>query len=270
MQKRFQYQSANISYQMIGTGQPLVLLHGFGEDSRIWQKQIEFLQTVFLLIIPDLPGSGNSDILHANSSVLQEPIQISDYTDCIYALLQEENILQCTLLGHSMGGYITLSFAEKYPESLHAFGLIHSTAYADSEEKKKTREKGIDFISTHGSFAFLKTSIPNLFSAGFRENQPEKINAFIESGSYFTKESLCQYYMAMKLRSDKTSVLKDNPLPVLFVTGTEDMAAPMPDILEQAKLPVKSYIHVLSGVGHMSMMEAPELLNRFIIRFMDR
>ncbi len=74
----------------------------------------------------------------------------------------------------------------------------------------------------------------------------------------------------MKLRSDKTSVLKDNPLPVLFVTGTEDMAAPMPDILEQAKLPVKSYIHVLSGVGHMSMMEAPELLNRFILGFMDR
>ena len=274
MQKSFQYHSATISYTLQGKGTPVVLLHGFGEDSHIWDQQVLFLQEHCLLIVPDLPGTGGSDLISLESmktpdSRLPTPdyISIDDYADCIHSLLQHENIPSCILLGHSMGGYITLAFAEKYPSLLSGFGLIHSTAFADTEEKKKNREKGIVLIEEYGPFPFLKNTIPNLFGAKFKALYPEKVNSFIEAAAAFSKESLQQYYRAMMLRPDRTHVLLSNPLPVLFVMGTEDVAAPIEDVLKQVSLHNISYIHVLSHTGHMGMWEATEQMNEYILAF---
>src|SRR5690348_5403533 len=131
MEKQFNYQNSLISYSVEGEGKAVVLLHGFAEDRRIWNNQAAFLKNQFKLIIPDLPGSGKSGLLTYKTS-----ISVDNYADCIHALLKEEQIEQCILLGHSMGGYITLAFAEKFAYLLKAFGFVHSTAFADSEEKK--------------------------------------------------------------------------------------------------------------------------------------
>jgi len=176
----------------------------------------------------------------------------------------------CTMLGHSMGGYITLAFAEKYGSMLDAFGLINSTAFADSLEKKQIRAKAIDTIEAYGVMPFLKTTIPGLFSKTFKEQEPGRVEALIASGASFTKKALQQYYLAMMNRPDRTAVLVSNPLPILFVMGTEDAPAPMNDVLQQTKLPDKSYIHVLRGVGHMSMWEAPTVLNDHLLAFINR
>jgi pimeloyl-ACP methyl ester carboxylesterase len=285
MQKKIRYGSANIVYRVEGKGVPVVLLHGFGEDSHIWDEQISFLKEHCLLIVPDIPGSGESSLLHPGSAKLNpglhsdKPAQrsglrthgitISDYADAIHALLQHENISCCCMLGHSMGGYITLAFAEKYPAMLGSLGLINSTAFADSEEKKKTRARAIDTIAAYGAHAFLKTTIPTLFGKRFKEMQEEKVNALIAAGAGFTKEALQQYYRAMMERPDRTHVLKSNLRAVLFVTGTEDAAVPMQDVLQQTHLPDKSYIHVLQNVGHMSMWEATEELNRHLLAFIN-
>ncbi|MES2329408.1 MAG: alpha/beta hydrolase [Bacteroidota bacterium] len=273
MQKSFQYQSANISYTILGKGKPVVLLHGFGEDSDVWREQVDFLKEHCLLIIPDLPGSGRSSLLSRNPTPnpkLQTPnISIEDYADCIQALLTHENLSPCTMLGHSMGGYIVLAFAEKYPTLLTGFGLIHSTAFADTEEKKKNREKGIELIERYGPHPFLKNTIPNLFSARFKKSHPEKVNELIEAGASFSKEALQQYYRAMMLRPDRTNTLLSNRLPVIFVIGTEDVAAPLEDVMKQVSLPNISYIHVLQDTGHMGMWEEPEKLNLQILAFIN-
>jgi pimeloyl-ACP methyl ester carboxylesterase len=282
MQTSFQYHSANISYTVQGRGKPVVLLHGFGEDSSIWNEQVRFLKDHCMLIVPDLPGSGKSSLLSLESGVRRlesedapdsslltpDYISIDDYADCIHALLTHESISSCILLGHSMGGYITLAFAEKYPSLLTAFGLIHSTAFADSEEKKKTREKSIAIIEEYGAMPFLKNTIPNLFGAKFKSAHPEKIDALIEAGNAFSKEALQQYTRAMMLRPDRTHVLS-NRLPVIFVIGTEDVAAPLDDVIKQASLPNISYIHVLQDTGHMGMWEAPEKLNQQLLAFLS-
>ena len=271
MQKKITWQTTEISYRVIGRGKPVVLLHGFGEDSHIWDEQVAILQEHCLLIIPDLPGSGKSALLSLeyleNYNTTPDYISIDDYADCIHALLQHESIHSCILLGHSMGGYITLAFAEKYPSLLTGFGLIHSTAFADGEEKRKTREKGIAFMEEHGAHAFLKTSIPNLFAARFKKKHPEEVATLIAQSAHFTKEALQQYYCAMLLRPDRRAVLESNPIPVLFVMGTEDMAVPLEEVLQQTHLPVKSYIHILPHTGHMSMWEEPEQLSLFIVDF---
>ena len=134
MYQAFQYQGKNVSYQMTGEGNAVVLLHGFGEDSTIFNHQIDLLKDVCLLIVPDLPGSGLSDFNEQLDS-------IDAFATCIHALLQNHNIDKCIMLGHSMGGYITLAFAALFPSYLNKFGLIHSTAFADSEEKKIIRQK---------------------------------------------------------------------------------------------------------------------------------
>lgn len=287
MQKTFTWHSATIAYRVEGKGKPVVLLHGFGEDSTIWNQQVAYLKEYCLLITPDLPGSGKSALLSLEFKVRdlelkekgtatvntksQTPnILVDDYADCIYALLQEEKISTCTMLGHSMGGYITLAFAENYPSVLNGFGLIHATAFADSEEKKKIRERGIEMIEQYGAHSFLKTTIPNLFGKRYKEAHPEKIIELISAAESFTKEALQQYYRAMISRPNRAPVLESNPLPVLFVMGTEDVAAPIKEVLRQTYLPNNSYIHVLQETGHMGMWEAPDQLNAYMLAFINR
>jgi pimeloyl-ACP methyl ester carboxylesterase len=264
MQKSFAYNNATIFYSVEGKGDPVLLIHGFGEDSTVWKEQVAFLQNHFMLIVPDLPGTGQSHLLYPD-----EVVTIEDYADCMHALLLEENISSCAVLGHSMGGYITLAFAEKYASMLNRFGLVHSTAFADSEEKKKSREKSIAMIGEYGSRAFLKNTTPNLFADRFKATHPERINALIEAGASFPKQTLQQYTRAMMLRPDRTHVLLSNYLPVLFVIGTDDVAAPLADVIKQVPLPNISYIHVLPQTGHMGMWEAPELLNRHLLSFLN-
>ena len=263
MQKSFQYKNTTATYRIMGNGKPVVLIHGFAEDSTIFNPQIEFLKNYCLLIIPDLPGSGAS-------STNNQLLSIDDFAHFINALLLQENISECNMLGHSMGGYITLAFAELFPDKLDGFGLIHSSAFADSEEKKLTRKKGIAMIEEYGSYPFIKNTIPNLFSKKFKEENAEKIYELIEAGKSFTAAALQQYYTAMMNRPDRRQILKTSKNPVLFIIGTEDAAIPLNDVLPQTILPNCSYIHLLDGVGHMSMLEATEKLNLHLLHFINR
>lgn len=260
MRKTLQHKDALISYYVYGKGVSLLLIHGFAETHSIWSRQVKYLSAYCTVIVPDLPGSGRSELYNT----AEKNISIDDLAACIYSIIKKENIAQCIMLGHSMGGYITLAFAEKYQEKLKAIGLVNSTAFADSEEKKQNRIKGIKMMETYGSFAFLKTSIPGLFAEQFKDEHADAITNLIEEGKKFQKENLQQYYYAMMQRPDKTQVLKSSKLPVLFVMGTEDKAAPLSDVLKQAHLPEISYIHIVENVGHMSMWEAPGKLNRIV------
>jgi pimeloyl-ACP methyl ester carboxylesterase len=263
MEKNYTYHSTNISYQLLGEGTPVLLIHGFGEDRSIWRNQIEVLKDNCKLLVPDIPGTGES-------SLIKKPqVSIDDYADCLYELLLHESIKKAIVLGHSMGGYITLALAEKHPEVLAGFGLIHSTAFADTDEKKATRTKGIDFIRQHGAYAFLKTSTPNLFSQQTKEKHPELVTGLIEQGKNFSDDALVQYYQAMINRPDRTAVLQQATVPVLFIIGDEDVAAPLSDLSQQIHLPEVSHIHILKHVGHLSMLEASDELTKHMLGFIN-
>ncbi len=254
-----------ISYYNVGKGDVIVLLHGFGEDKNIWKKQFDQLKLKYQIIVPDLPGSGKSSLLEGNN------ISIDDYAKWLYEFIHHLVASQqkIILLGHSMGGYISLAYAKKYPKTLTAFGLIHSTAFADSEEKKEVRKRGIETINEYGAYAFLKNTIPNLFSKQFKATQNKKVEALINKGKEFSVIALQQYTKAMMNRNDATDVLIKTKLPVLFVMGTEDIAAPMQDVLQQCHLPKKSDVHILENVGHMSMLEAAKKLNNILENFVE-
>lgn len=260
MNKTISFQGKEIFYRVIGSGKPVILVHGFGEGSEIWHNQVRFLQEKCKLIIPDIPGSGRSE--------LNDDTSMEGMAEAILAIMQEEKCIPCPVIGHSMGGYITLALAEKYPEILTAFGLFHSSAFADSDEKKATRQKGISFIQQHGAGEFLKTVTPNLFAPDSKNKIPKLIQDLVEQGNNFTSHSLVSYYQAMMQRPDRTEVLRKAAVPVLFIMGKYDNAVPTDDNLKQCHLPEKSYIHILVQSGHMGMLEEPDRCNRILEEFL--
>ncbi len=251
----------DIAYSVYGHGVPVVLLHGFAEDSRIWEHQVESLQQDYKLIVIDLPGSGDSSLLPNGSMEL--------YAEAVKNIINVESNEPVALIGHSMGGYITLAFADAYPEMLSGFCLFHSSAYADDEEKINTRRKGIEFIKENGAERFLAQSIPNLFSEQTRTEKPELIKEIVDRYANFSADSLVQYYEAMIARPDRTKVLKKFEKPVLFIAGKHDNAVPMQKTLEQSTMPSFSYIHICNNSGHMGMLEETESCNNALFHFLS-
>ncbi|MDB5190872.1 MAG: alpha/beta hydrolase [Segetibacter sp.] len=262
MQKSFIHRGSIIYYEVLGKGLPVMLLHGFAEDSDVWHYQVSFLEKHFTLIIPDLPGSGKSQLLQ------EENTSIEDYSLCVNKIVAQEKIAKLFILGHSMGGYITLAFAERFQEKLLGFGLVHSTAFEDSDEKKVTRIKGTEFIRKHGAYAFIKNTTPNIFTEKFKTNHKEEVAALIEKGKLFEPKALVQYYSAMMNRPERTNILAAATVPVLFIIGEEDSAVPLEDLLKQVNLPNVSHFHILQGAGHMGLWESKDEVNTYILNFL--
>jgi pimeloyl-ACP methyl ester carboxylesterase len=241
----------------------IVLIHGFGEDHFIFEEQIAALGSSYRIFAPDLPGSGIlKDHIWENGTESLDWI-----ATWVYEQLQSHGISTCIMLGHSMGGYITLAFAEKFPEMLQAFGLIHSTAFADSDAKKETRGKTITFMQQKGGHTFLKTAIPGLFATDFTLKNPQIVQALIEKAGNFQLDSLVAYYRAMMTRPERTNVLKTSTVPVLIIAGEKDMNVPLSDLLLQAQMPAICHFHVLQQVAHMGMLEAPQNLHDILLNF---
>ena len=265
MDHYFTYQSASCYYRTEGEGIAVVLIHGFAEDHTVWSRQVDFLKAHCKVITPDLPGSGNSEVIHYSLSA----VSVDDFAQYIQAMLQHAGINECIMLGHSMGGYVTLSFAEKYPAQLLGFGFVHSTAFADSEEKKAVRQRAIGTMADYGSAAFVRSTTPNTFGAAFKKEHPEAVEALIERGKNVTIEALQQYYTAMMNRPDRTNVLANSKVPVLFIIGLEDAAAPAADVLKQVPLSGEAHVHTIAGVGHMGMWEAADKVNDYLLQFIQ-
>jgi pimeloyl-ACP methyl ester carboxylesterase len=259
MVKTAVYKNKNLVYRVEGSGPVVVLIHGFGEDGMIWKNQLP-LSSSFKLIIPHLPGSRTSD--------LQDDMSMESMAESIHSVLLQEGVEKCTMIGHSMGGYVTLAFAEKYSSLVESFGLFHSTALADTEEKKNNRKEGIQKIRTEGAAAFLKNFVPNLYSSSTQTTHSSIIQQHINDVSYFSEAVLISYYQSMMERPDRTAVLKQNKMPVLFVLGRKDSIIPFENALKLATMADVTYIHALDNSGHMGMVEEPEITNKIINNFL--
>lgn len=249
------------AYQAEGKGTAVILIHGFPENSSVWAYQQAFLQEHYYVVAPDLPGSGRSP--------LTTPLSMESMADFVHAILLAEGIDKAVMIGHSMGGYTALAFAEKYPQLLLGLGLFHSTAAADSEEKKEARRKSINIMEQYGSEAFIRQAVPGMFSPDFRNRQPNRVNDLVALGMQCRKEALIAYYEAMIQRPDRKEVLRSIQAPVLFVIGKEDSAVPPDAVLPQVTLPRHSSIHIFDHTGHMGMWEVPDESNLVLQQFVD-
>lgn len=250
-----------ISYMAAGEGNVVVLLHGFGTDSASWTEQIRHLHKNYRVLAPDLPGIGSSE--------LTSDISMEGVAEVVKSILDAEEIEQAAIIGHSMGGYIALAFAEKYPGRLSGLGLFHSTATADNDEKKASRQKGIEFTNKHGARPFLETTAPKMFAAATQTDNAELLERFMNHLPEMSKEAVTGYYEAMMQRVDRLELLKKIKVPVLFVYGQEDEIIPIDKTIEQASYPLISTVNILKKSGHLGMIEEPEEANKAIEDFLS-
>ncbi len=250
-----------ISYMAGGEGNAVVLLHGFGVDSTVWSEQINYLKKNYRVIAPDLPGIGVSE--------LTTDVSMEGVATIVKEILEAEEIEQATIIGHSLGGYIALAFAEKYPELLSGLGLFHSTATSDNDEKKASRQKGIEFTDKHGAKPFLETTAPKMFAKVTKADNKELYERFMSQLPDMTKEAVINYYEAMMQRPDRVAIFKKVKVPVLFIYGKQDEIIPLDKTIEQASIPSISSVNILKKSGHLGMIEEPEEANKAIEDFLS-
>ncbi|HHM21632.1 MAG TPA: alpha/beta hydrolase [Bacteroidetes bacterium] len=238
------------AYQSGGKqGIPVVLLHGFCEDSRMWDEWLPLLPPRLPCLRIDLPGFGRSE--------LPGPVTIESMADAVAAVLKNQNIDRCLLLGHSMGGYVACAFAEKYPAQLAGLCMFHSHPFADSEEKKAARTKAIEFIRKNGHVLFVRQMIPGLFAYDYSKGYPSEVNRLIFYATQYDPEAIIAALAAMRQRPDRSHVLKNIQCPVLFFIGKQDPAIPLSLSLAQTHLPAVADIQIYDDTGHMGMFKSP-------------
>lgn len=242
------------AYHLYGKGPVCIFLHGFAEDGKIWNAQTEALADAFTCLVIDMPGTGAS----VDAFDQHRHMSLEDAAELVLKVMDQESIPKAALLGHSMGGYMALAFAEKYGHRLSGLGLVHSTAYADTEEKLQTRRRSVAFMKDHGVKLFLEQLYPNLYGEKYRTEHEDRINQQIKASESFQPEVLIRYYEMMMVRPDRTEVLRKASVPVLFMIGTEDKTVILTDSLAQCHLPLESHVHILETAGHMGMKEEPE------------
>jgi pimeloyl-ACP methyl ester carboxylesterase len=238
---------SQLSYSKEGSGPVVALIHGFPESKGLWAEVSPILAGSFTVLAIDVPGAGESG----------PPAEVSmeSLAEALNEVLEHEEIEQAVVVGHSMGGYIALAFAEKYPQKVRGLSLVHSIASADNEEKKETRKKSADLIRKGGKEPFIKQMIPNLFSPEFREQHPSVIERQVKRGMELAAESMIAFTEAMMHRPDRTSVLKNAAFPVQFIIGEDDALIPTKTALQQTSLATRNFVSLYRDTGHMSMIE---------------
>lgn len=240
-----------ISYMDQGVGECIVLIHGFCGNHNYWKYIVPHLIKKNRVLTIDLRG-------HGESSTPKDCCEITDMADDVALLLKSLQIERATVVGHSLGGYISLALAEDYPETLSGLVLVHSTAYPDSNEAKANRDKGIDKIATEGVFPFVNELIPKLFSEKDSKELTNQVD-FAKKIGYKTSDfGAIGALRAMKNRRDRNDVLEGLNVPILLVAGKEDQVIPVDRVFSVKKENIDTI--VIEDCGHMSMLEQPDRL----------
>jgi pimeloyl-ACP methyl ester carboxylesterase len=256
------YKEKKIFFAESGKGKTIVLLHGFTETSKIWDSFRDQLSESFRVIVIDLAGHGKSESL--------EPIHTMELqADVVYEVLKQRKVKKCVMIGHSMGGYVTLAFALKYPEMLKGLCLFHSHPFPDSAEDRKNRIRTINLVK-QDKFGFVARFITSLFPEGSRRKFGKEIKNLVEHGSEIPKEGIIAALEGMKIRKNQSALLKSINVPVLFIIGLKDPKAPIDRLWKMVSLPQRSECLILRNVGHMGYIEAPEETVKMIRGFVGR
>lgn len=245
------FSRTDIYFSDSGKGKTIVLLHGFLESSEIWNRLPNDFSDPFRIVAIDLPGHGKSGTM--------DDLSMEKIADSVKAVLDYCDIEQCLMVGHSMGGYAALAFAEKYPDLLKGLVLFHSQAAADTEEAKMNRTRTIRIV-TDDRAGFITSFIPDLFARASVSKFSEAIEDQKSIAHQTSNEGIIAALKAMKERNDSRTLLENLKVPVLFIAGKEDKRIPVGLITTQAALPRHAELLLLSGVGHMGFIEAPEII----------
>lgn len=239
------FKNTQISYSDTGKGTAIVLLHGFLENKTMWNFYVSELSKKNRIITIDLLGHGETESL----SYIQT---MEENADVVHEVLSKLRIRKAILVGHSMGGYVALAFAELYPEKMKGLVLLNSTSKEDSPERKKNRDRAIKAVKKDYE-TFIRLSIANLFSEENREILIKEIEEIKIQALKTPLQGIVASLEGMKIRKDREIILHTTSYPKLLILGKKDPVLNYDENLEQIKNTDVKLITFPDG--HMSSIE---------------
>ncbi len=262
MEKSVVFQNKKIFYKKEGNGPALLFLHGFLENHSIWNGFIDGLKENYTCIAVDLPGFGKTEVFSENHTM-------NFMADTVKAVIDAENIKKTVVTGHSMGGYVSLAFAKKFPSLVKGLVLFHSQAAADDPEAKTNRNRTIEIVKKEHK-NFISSFIPLLFAEQNIEKFKTEIEKLKETSLKTSAEGVIAALAGMRDREENTTLLKEAGFPVFFVVGKQDSRIPVDKVISQIALPKHSESIILDEVGHMGFIEAPKIIFPVLTGFYGR
>lgn len=257
--KTILYKNTKISYSDSGIGNTIVLLHGFLENKKMWSEYSNLLSEKNRVVAIDLLGHGESDCLGYIH-------KMEDNAGAVNQVLEHLNIEKASIVGHSMGGYVGLAFAELYPEKIQKLVLLNSTSKEDSAEKKLNRTRAIKAVKQN-YVNFVSLAIANLFSENNRIRLAEEIEKVKTEALKTPLQGIIASQEGMKIRKDREELLRKNLFPILLILGKKDPVLNYEESLSQIE---DTTVELVSFEdGHMSQIENKEALKAVLLDFFE-
>jgi pimeloyl-ACP methyl ester carboxylesterase len=248
MLKQIIHKGITVTYQHKKGGKStVVLLHGFLESHRTWKEYAKILSEKYNILSIDLLG-------HGETGCLGYVHTMEEMAEAVKAVLKENDVRKAVLVGHSLGGYVALAFAEKYPDSIKGLCLFNSTAVADSELKRKDRSKAINVVKKNHE-RYVGEVIPNLFLTTDTPELKKAEKKALEIASATSKQGIIAALEGMKIRDNRELVVKFAPCPVFYVIGKLDKLLPYQDLMEQSVLNENGSYFLSEKGGHLCFWE---------------
>ena len=254
------YKNTKISYTEQGKGTAVVLLHGFLENKTMWNDYVIAISKKNRVITIDLLGHGETECLGYVHSM-------EDNAEVVLAVLQHLKIRKAVFIGHSMGGYVALAFAELYPENVKGIVLLNSTSHADSDERKTNRDRAIKAVKQNYT-SFVRMSIANLFSEKNRTILVDEIENVKTEALKTPLQGIVASLEGMKIRKDREVILHFATYPILLILGKQDPVLIYDENVSQIENTTVK-LHTFND-GHMSHIENREELMLILLEFLKK
>jgi len=252
-----EFTPVDLFFEEHGAGTPVVFLHGFPFDHSIWMPLVPMLRDHARLILPDLRGFGQSPV---TDDVYSMRLMAED----IAHLLDRLEIEKAVVVGHSMGGYITLSFAQAYPSRVLGLGLLATQSFADNPERRQARYKTAESVKHKGARVVASDMVKTLTP------RQELVQSICDLILRTHPTGIVGALKGMAERPDLTGALSRMNVPAVVVSGAADQLMPRENIETLTQMLPKGWLVDIPGAGHMLMMEEPRLVADALLQLLDK
>lgn len=256
------YNGGKIYYSDIGEGEIIILLHGYLETSEIWSGFAKRLARKFRVISIDLPGHGLSKVYSENHTM-------EFMAGAVKILLDNLNIKQVFITGHSLGGYVALAFLEYYPGMLKGYCLFHSHPFADRPDTIEKREKEINFVRAGKKYLLYIENISQMYAKINLDRFREELQRSKDIASTICNEGIIAVLNGMMNRPSRLKLMEAGNVPCLWILGRMDNYISCEEVQEKVKLPKNANVVILENSGHIGFIEEEDLSVKVLTEFIQ-
>jgi 3-oxoadipate enol-lactonase len=253
---------AEIFFEVLGSGPPVVLLHPFPANHDLWKPAAQSLVTRYRVLLPDLRG-------HGDSGLGEGPATMEKHAADVARLLDHERIRRAPFVGVSIGGYVGFEFWRKFAARVEAFVLCNTKAQADTPEARAGRLQSATEVMERGTEPFFESMLPKLLGKTTYATRPDLVEGALSMMRKMSTEDVAMVQRGMAERPDSVETLKTINVPTLVVTGDEDILTGVAEAEVMRRNIPGCQMKVIARAGHYSPWEQPEEVGKLLRQFLD-